>query len=164
MAIVERSLSDEKNGQISQWSLNDLSMISQWSSSDLHGHQGLLKVILSFQNNLLMIAKGRNLSERSTNAQGVLKECSMISSISQWTPNFSTLKEGWLRDQTKCTRISHRNGFFIVFERSLRDRAYFWSLNGHPPISVLFKASDFQEPAHSINGDLLYCVYICTSG
>ena len=119
VAIVERSLSDEKmarslndlskSTQLSRRSLNDLSMFIQWSPWSPRS-QGK-----------------RFLNERSTNTQWMLKERSRsaqrshqslndLSAIFQWTPNVSTLKERWLRDQRAHKDFTQKRLLFCIWE------------------------------------------------
>ena len=150
MTIVERSLSDGKlarslNDLTKSSNHQDLSIIVRWSPQSPWS-------LYSFDSvqNISMIAKGSDLStnsqwtlnKRSTNAQGVLIGLINLSMISQRSFNERQIcpprrRDGW--EINEHTRISHRNGFWEIVERSLRDRAYFWLLNGHPTISVLCK-------------------------
>ena len=129
---------------------HDLSMISQWSSSDLHGCRGLLKVLTQSLNDRWwkqsLNERSTNakwtLNERSTNGQGVLNNLIDLSIISQGSFNECQIcplrrRDGW--EINERIRLSHRNDCFIAFERSLRDRAYYWSLSGRPTIFVLCK-------------------------
>ena len=97
-----------------------------------------------------MIAKGsdlsmnaqRTLNECSINAQGVLKEHSMISSISQWSLSDLSMNakffhpKGEMAEKSTSAQGSHKETDLLML---LGDRAYFWSPNGWPPISVLCK-------------------------
>ena len=141
------SLNDHsKSAQRSPRSLSDLSMIIQWSSQSPWSPRSFDSV----QSNLSMIAKESDLStnaqwtlnECSTNAQWALNDLINLPMISQRSFNERTKcpprrRDGW--EINECTRISQRNGFFIAFERLLKDQANFVSLNGYPTISVRCK-------------------------
>ena len=155
MATIGRSLSNETMAR----SLNDLtmsvqrlpsdyqdlSMISQWSSSDIHTRHGLRKVLTQFKTISLVQNNCQGkwfLNDCSMNTQGALNDLIDLLMISQRSFNIRQIcptqrRHGW--ELKERTRISQRNGFCIAFEKSLRDRAYFWSLNGRPTIAVLCK-------------------------
>ena len=144
-----------ENGQISQWSFNECPAIvktSQWSVNDRPVISTVTTVSAKFwlspKQSLNDHQRNRSLNEGSTNPQWTLNECSMntqgvlndlidfptISMIFQWILIFflPQRRDGW--EINKRTRISHRNGFFIAVERSLRDRDNFWSPNDLCPV------------------------------
>ena len=102
--IIQRMPSDRQ----------DLSMVCQWSSSDLHG------LFQSPKKSLNGCQGKRSLNERSTNAQGVLSDFTDLPMISQRSFNECQIYPPWRIDGweiNECTRISHRNSFFVAFER-----------------------------------------------
>ena len=136
-----------KNGQISQRSFKERPAITQRSSRSLNDRPVIFTVTmvsakrcLSPKQSLNDYHEKRSLNECSTSAQRMLKECwrsaqRSLSMNANFFPPWSA--DGW--EINKRTRISHRDGFCVAFERSLRDRVYFWPLNGRPTISVLCK-------------------------
>ena len=110
-------------------------MICQWSSCDLHDQS-----FDSVQNNLSMIAKGTNaqwtLNKCSRSDQGVLNDLiDPPNGLIHLSTNANFFHpEGEMAEINERTRISNRNGFFIAFERLLRDRANLLSLNDLRPV------------------------------
>ena len=102
-----------------------------------------------------MFSKHSMRTQRST--QGVLNDLINLPAITQRSFNERQIcapqrRDGW--EIIEITRISYRNGFFVAFERLLRDRANLSSLKGHPMISVLCKGSLIDLLVESIWGAL----------
>ena len=125
VAIIERSLSDEKNGQISQQSFKDHPAITQWSTRFLNDRPvistvatGSAKFWLSPKQSLNDCQGKRSLNESTMNTQQTLNDLIDLSMIPQWSFNEHQIcpprrRHGWKINEH--TRISHRTGFFRCF-------------------------------------------------